>query len=199
MNKRILLAEVKQLLKENMHPGSDKTILDTVNLHMYRGQLQITDTANAGRKGKRVPQISVYKWGEHDPSLFATLEDRLDKATSWNDIVMICRTFAKENPDVNISEKELRGVDVTPTGSDIEIHGDKIYVEATPLDFSVRDKEDMSNEPVMINAGNGVRNARKFYDLVKANQDAIKSMSFDEMYLLMNKNDIQYHHYYAMD
>jgi len=185
------------------YPGN--TVEDNnIRYHRYSDQIQITDLTNAGKKGKRVENVSISKWGQ-DRTILNSIIDKVISLNDFQAIKKYAEGLKVSDTSVDVYFGSEGGVDVRPSKESpqaketIEVQGDKIYVEAEFNSFVVRDLTDMANEPTLIPGRRKSTSVKKFYDLVKNNQDKIKNMSFSEIGDFMQENGIDSHYYLAVD
>lgn len=201
-------------------PVGDTVEKNGLRVHRYRGSLEVTDLANAGKRGKVVSRFTLYDidlLGGADDAKAKIVEQNVEKlissladgrinfeqAKKWAFIIMEdAKTKGIHGPKVE--ERKLRGVDVPPAESSgrgaIKLDTPNFSLEASPLDFSVRDKKDTANYPAMMPASEAKRtSARKFYDWLTVNRDVVKSMTFNALQNALSDAGIRYHSWSTMD
>lgn len=181
----------------------DTTESDKWRMHRYASSVQITDLTNAGKRGKKVMQYSLYDLDyQHivDPNEIADeFEELVTKNVSPAQMERALK--ARKDQGIKYDEQQLRGVDVTPAGfKPVVIDGDHVFIEAEYGSFRVKDKDDVNNEPTCIPAiKGGKRSIPQFYRWVKDNERKLKSMTFYQVLMGMRKEKIEYHQFCAMD
>lgn len=124
---------------------------EKVRIHRYRDSFRVTDLRNAGKRGKKVPEMAIMLTraytGDVDQWFDIQAKQFLDYAKSSDPYAKI-RAYIKDllvdyPKDIDLQETMLRGVDVEPFGevytwkfqtSDI----DRLEAKVSPQDFSVR-------------------------------------------------------------
>ncbi len=194
------------LQKKYANLGIGKTLeTGKWRVHRYNDSLTITDLTNAGKRGKKVTNISLQlssqvagRWSISE----ATQDEILLHAKRDATLDRMLQAI-KELKEVGFDSwvEEKRGVDVMPAGfSPIEVNGDKVYVQVGLKDFTVRDKQDQNNDPTCIPAmKGGLKAIPMFYRWVQDNESKIKSMTFSEVLKQMDTLDVPYHYYCAVD
>ena len=133
--------EASRAASETIATG--KTVeVGTVRIHRYADSFQITDLANAGKRGKSVKVLSV------SPSALLTprKQEWLEQAArsllglrSYDAVKSFAEKAARDLPDIiRLSESEKRGVDVNPAGMEkIQISAYNLKITALPDVFSL--------------------------------------------------------------
>lgn len=180
---------------------------DSGNLrtHRYRDNLVLWDLTNAGKRGKKVTKLNVSpSYTLNSVQRDAILEQTaavLEKLQSYQLAASLLAELAATYKTIDLSATELRGVDVAPTSvKPIHIKTEILDLTATYSDFSISCLKDQHNQPTAIPAiSNGKKSIPLFYAWVSANQDRIKTMSYQEVLTAMREQGIRYHDYCAMD
>ena len=182
---------------------------DSVRIHRYRPSVTVTDLTNAGKRGKRCEEFTVYNLDWATKDAVSEIENMMDDLSRVKNYGQAMRVMEKGVEAINAATKYLvetdsrllRGVDVAPGGfSPIEIHGRYVHISADFDSFSVRDLEDRFNEPTCIPTGSGKKTAVKmFYRWATDNENWIKGAKFEEVLNSMTKAGIPYHYYCAVD
>ena len=187
---------------------------EKIRVHRYRDQLRVWDITNAGKRGKKVPELTVLltRNYEGDPDdwfkrqtaeLIETYSKRPDPYGAFKALLRDLQVDFPE--DINLHEEQLRGVDVEPYGEIFEFNipldnKSSLRVEASPNSFLVvnhawvtregTDKgffHDTSYRPVK------VTDARAFYAWLKDNASKLKSFdNMDEFRDLWKTLNVQY-------
>jgi len=175
----------------------------TLRAHRYTDNIVFWDLTNAGKRGKTVRRFTLSP--SYGPNAPLNLDgyakgiagyDNYDSAKSFVTDVM------KDYPGgLSTSERVERGVDVVPAGFKKQtIKTPHIEVSVGYKEFSVRDLDDMNNEPTCIPAiEGGLKSIPVFYRWVTDNVEAIKHMKYRDVLDEMRKLGIKYHSYCAMD
>ena len=205
---KMVAAELVKLAKSLMALSrGDMLENGNIRMHRWNSSVQVWDLTNAGRIGKRVDTITIYNldWAEKAASSeVETFIDHLSGIKSYSQAKSRILDAVKEinavSPHkVEIDERQERGIDVAPAGfKKIEIHGKHVYVEADYKTFTVKDRDDMNNEPTCIPSG-GKKDIKVFYMWVRDNQSWIQNATFHEISEGMSKAGISSHYYCAVD
>lgn len=183
-----------------------------LRMHRYTGSLQITDLTNAGKRGKRVRQTSVYDLDAfRDAQVIEDWDrmiDNLPKAPSYDAVIKIIRghvvSLEMFNPTSYVpkmEERELRGVDVAPASfAPMKIETPEFELEAGYDSFSVMDKRDTNNLPACIPSSRGGKGAvKQFFRWVTDNESRITRMTYNELTSAMLDEGLEFHSYCRMD
>lgn len=183
---------------------------DNIRIHRWNSSIRVWDLTNAGRIGKQVDSITIYNldWAgkSEADSLVETLADNLSRVHSYSQAKSLMQKAVVEinaisSYKVELDERKDRGIDVSPAGfKEITIRGKHVSVEVDYESFTVKDLEDMNNEPTCIPAiRHNKRDVKMFYMWVRDNQSWIQNARFNEVLDGMSKAGIKYHYYCAMD
>lgn len=171
----------------------------TWRVHRFATTVRVTHLLNAGRHGKRCDEFAVWLW-RHTYDL-AGIALRL-----------ACLAVDGIGPDemaveIEVASRECggesdriarKGVDVAPAGIEtFRINGANVRVIAEYKDWSVLDTVDTNNEPTLIPLKNKDRKA--FYAWAKKNEEALKTMHFNDVMRALREAGIGYHYYCAVD
>lgn len=176
--------------------------LGSLRVHRYRDHLVLWDLTNAGKRGKKVPRVSV------SPSQFqdaSALLDRVSKLLSsyvaFQQAVTTLKDLNSDTECLKFDYTEERGIDVRPAGVEtIEFSTKYLSICVGPQDFCLKDLTDANNEPTAIPAINGgKRSIPALYWWMKANQEVVKTMKYRDLLANLRALGIQYHSYCAMD
>ena len=180
-----------------------------LRIQRFMTTLRVTDLTNAGKRGKKVDQFSIYDLDRAEDvdavdRLTANLLTRVrnyDEARSWADAwVDYYKTSGKRSrPQMEFGQS--KGVDVAPAGFEpISIATKKITINADYDSFRVQDVADQYNLSTCIPAfKGGKRDIKVFYRWVLDNKSKLSSMTFSDVVREMGANGIKYHRYCAMD
>lgn len=177
-----------------------------VRIHRYAEVFFIWDLTNAGKRGKRVKMMAVrpnsYYYKGDKARWFDSMSRAIEHYRTYKDIKNFFEDVLVDYPnEIDIEEREERGVDVYPGGfMPIKVNGKGVYVEVGYKEFRVKDLVDTNNEPTCIPAiKGGLKAIPVFYRWVKDNESKIKNMTFRDVLKEMDKLDVPYHEYCAMD
>jgi hypothetical protein len=201
-----LAAKVATRYLAAAHVGMGDTVEQgDVRIHRYRDLFMIWDLTNAGKRGKKVRRMAVqptYSYKGDRQKWLESMSKAIEYYRTYDQIKSFFKDVLEDFPgEISIDEDQERGVDVTPGGfMPVKVNGKKVYVEVGYRDFEVRDLVDTNNLPRCIPAIKGGKKAIPvFYRWVKDNESKIKNMTFIEVLREMDKLDIPYHDYCAMD
>lgn len=173
-------------------------------IHRFRPTVRITDLTNAGKRGKKVQEITLYDLdyapeGLPVESMVLELVMHARRGASFDRMLQAAKEM--EELGAKLDVRELRGVDVIPGGFEqLTVKGRGVTVEVGYKDFRVVNTDDTYNETTCIPAiKGGKKSIPAFYRWVKDNQNEVKSMSFPEVLKAMAANGIKFHQYCAMD
>ncbi len=127
------------------------TFTKNLKIHHFRGSLEVTDMTNAGKRGKKVRIMSVIPTSHNDEEsseeLLQPLIDRMVHMT-YDQVKshlaeILAETKDLPTPPFNVHEHEVRGIDVEPMGTTINLSktfpdGSIVEITASPHDFRVK-------------------------------------------------------------
>lgn len=170
-------------------------------LHRYAASVRITHLANAGKRGKVCDDFRMWRRGLHDSSELSDVALRLACLAVDGlglDEMAVEIEVAAGDCGAMMERKWCRGVDVAPGGfPPIRIDGARVRVVAEYDSWSVLDVIDTNNEPTLIPLKNKDRKA--FYAWAKKNEEALKTMRFNDVMRALREAGIGYHYYCAVD
>jgi hypothetical protein len=182
-----------------------------VRYKRWQNGLEVTDLTNAGRHGKKVDSFSLeipYEWEDsydHQPE-FDLFCDTIVRNNQYEKALSFANLTKKNNDGFKLYVRPpQRGIDIQPPESQesarpIHLDTDEYKLEATPLSFSIHDKRDKYNYPVIIPPIGGGRKAiKQFYNWISLNIDYIKPMTFNQLHHVLNDEKIPFHYYLSMD
>jgi hypothetical protein len=115
-----------------------------IRIHRYREMYKVTDLTNAGKRGKNVKEMTVtLGYGTSiPPSEYETWFTELGKAlvnqTTFDGVRNYLDHVKQEEPYLNWNIRELRGIDVEPTGSKINLKTNNgLEIESSASEFRV--------------------------------------------------------------
>lgn len=175
-----------------------------LRVHRYADCLVLWDITNAGKRGKRVPRVTVSPAfsrglvGSAGQALLERVCKMLGSYESFELAVTTLKSLNQETECLSFEYREERGVDVRPSGRPvIEIRTQKIRLTVDFRNFSVEDVTDKHNEPTAISVDQ--KSVDKFYRWVSNNRATMETFTFREVLDNMRKLGITYHSYCAMD
>ncbi len=181
---------------------------DHLKIHHFSGSLKITDMDNAGKRGKKVRILSVLPAGSHSADDRQTSEELLKPLVdhilhmTYDQAKKAIEGINKENSDLNedpfnISEHEVRGIDVEPKGTVIQLqkkfpNGTIVSIKASPHDFQVSNSVVIKGDPENPRPADGHRDdmgywsrGREsgivFYGWLKDNVSKAANMTMEEL------------------
>lgn len=173
-----------------------------VRLHMYSGSLHVTDLTFAGKRGKKVDSFNFDFFYKRDDSEALTAAFRIVDAAlkkGYKEALKVAQQQSENLEAVKVFTKQEMGVRVTPAGfKALNVDGEHVYVSVDYKGFSVKDKDDLHNEPTCISRGRQ-KDVRAFYRWVKDNEAALKRMKFHDVTKMMSAEGIDFHQYCAID
>lgn len=117
-----------------------------LKIHRFNGSVVITDLTNAGKRGKTVKELTLIEGrldeGLADRVLKQAVSSIMDLA--YEPAKKKLEGIAEKHPGLfSLNERNLRGVDVEPMGTPIELQkkfpdGEVLSLKASPNDFQVR-------------------------------------------------------------
>ncbi len=172
-------------------------------IHRFRPSIRITDLTNAGKRGKKVREITLYDldYAPNFPVESIAMELVMHARRGANFDRMLQVAKEAEEIGAKLDVRDLRGVDVTPGGfEELTVKGQGVLVEVGYQDFKIVNTDDTYNLSTCIPAiKGGKKSIPAFYRWVKDNQDKIRTMSFVEVVRAMKDEGIKYYQYCAMD
>lgn len=190
---------------------------DGLRFHRYSSALRVTDLANAGKRGKSVPEFALYNldytFGDKAADELENALEAIAKAKTYAQALQIAKKVvefvhadgSRYGSSLNIEERPLRGVDVDPpegaSGAKIEIDTPHFSLSVDARGFSVHDKDDRNNEPCIITPVRGAKQTavKAFRSWVEANRDRLQSLTFDKLVSALHDAGVNYHYFCAMD
>jgi len=190
---------------------------DGLRFHRYASALMVTDLANAGKRGKTVPEFSLYNldytFGDKSADELENALESIAKAKTYAQALQIAKKAvafvhadgSRYGSSLNIEERPLRGVDVDPpegaSGAKIAIDTPHFSLSVDARGFSASDKDDQNNLPCIITPVRGAKQTavKAFRTWVEANRDKLQDMTFNKFTAALNDAGVNYHYYCRMD
>ena len=179
--------------------------IGTLRVHRWADHLTLWDITNAGKRGKKVPCVTVSPHylvrRSEEQGLLDRVSQMLSSYESFDRAVATLKDLNRDTECLTFSYREERGVDVKPANlPKIEIRTAVLSLTADYRDFHVEDLTDKNNEPTAIPAvEGGVKSAEKFYRWVSANRSTVETFTYSEVLNSMRQLGIRYHDYCAVD
>lgn len=205
----------RYVLAENVPMGKTWERGD-LRIHRFRDHFRITDLTNAGKRNKKVRQMTVaptYAFkGDHDDWLERMSKNMLDYP-SYDGILSFLNDILHDYPgEIRINETQLRGVDVNPGGFekiefDVVDRDWSLSVKAELDDFLVVQRDRLrrptrpdepandSGQPMFQDTIYSPKNkagAKVFYNWLQGNREAAKGMSLQDFKALWRELKIPY-------
>lgn len=170
-------------------------------LHRFAASVRVTHLANAGKRGKKCDDFWLWRSGLHDSSALDGVALRLAclavDGIGLNEMAVEIEV-ASGDCGATMERRWCRGIDVSPGGfQPIRIVGAHVRVIAEYDSWSVLDIVDTNNEPTMIPMKN--KDRKVFYAWAKKNEEALKTMRFNDVMRALREAGIGYHYYCAVD
>jgi len=181
-----------------MQPGDT---IETSTWRVWRGALaiRVTHIVNAGKRGKRCAEYTLYLEGCGSDSALGPIAD-IVRAKAIREVepaeMLVVMTMCKSNA-IGLQVAELRGVDVQKPGEKIEFVTKALRVRASSQGFAITNMTDVANEETMIQVDRS--GPPKFLAWVKANLDAIHAMTFADVRDALRSIGVRSHYFCAVD
>lgn len=173
----------------------------TWRVHRYASSIRAVHLANAGKRGKKCAEFAVWRSGLHDSIELSDVALRLACLAVDGigpDEMAVEIEVASRGCGASMDRQWRRGVDIAPSDySPLSIDGEHVSVEVGFGGWDVTDKDDSDNEPTLIPLKNKDRKA--FYAWAKKNEEALKTMRFNDVMRALREAGIGYHYYCAVD
>jgi len=177
----------------------------TIRIHRYRGSFKITDLTNAGKRGKKVKEMSLglNKLNDEDP-WYDNMAKILAKADSYDEVKRLIKDVQQDYPgEIRMYESELRGIDVNPGGTTkINLKTNKgVEISSEPKEFLVKVTHEFEgkgpNQGKKFNQDTLYYSRKKesaeiFYNWLKANLSEANQMDIDDLRKLWGELGVKY-------
>jgi hypothetical protein len=179
----------------------------SIRIHRYREQLQITDLTNAGKRGKKVKILSVtLGYGSAIPSSehetwFTEISKALVNQTTIEGVQNYLNHVKEEEPYLSVTFREVRGIDVEPTGAKITLKTNTgLVIEAAPNEFRVLNRWPLTNPQTGKSIGfqdtnyynKGKDSAAAFFTWLQANLSQANTLDMDGLRKVWDRLDVNY-------
>lgn len=177
----------------------------TIRIHRYNDHFVITDLTNAGMRGKKVKILSITLGGgstQNREGWAETMAEALVHQRTYDDVRQLLKQMHELDPYVNGDIREVRGIDVEPTGAKISLKTNSgLEISAAPDDFNVLHRQPLSHpktgEPM--NAvqdtnyySRDKKGAGAFFVWLKQNLSRANNMDMADFRRLWDQLDIKY-------
>lgn len=170
--------------------------------HAYADSVRVTDTNGAGKRGKRLGEISLYSHGYREAKMvdaMGIVSEALQSCETYAAAANVLRTVATAF-ELMIHTSVRRGVDVKPLGvNDLVIQGPHVTIQVVHGSFSVLDKDDRNNEPAAIPRNRRASSVRTMRKLVEQRGEELRGLRFYQVLRIMAEAGIDFHSYCRMD
>lgn len=198
---------VARYLKANGIDIGRTVNIGNVRIHRYREQFQITDLTNAGRRGKKARIVNVtLGYGSQVPAAehetwFDTLGKALVNQTSFEGVMNYLRHVKESDPYLDLSYRDVRGIDVEPTGPSISIKTNTgLVIEASPNEGHVLNKQPLTHPATGKPNGyqdtnyytRGRESAAIFFTWLRSNLSKANNLDMNELREVWNQLGVVY-------
>ena len=173
--------------------------------HRFNDSIQVTETANAGKRGKVCRYFSISSF-RNDARAVDLIAEQIDDGFGFDDLFAFAQTFDRggvnEEIGVSVYSRTMKGVEVAPAGfKKIEVEGAHVRISSEIDSFTVRDLDDRNNEPTLIPTCKGAKktSVKAFRAWVEANLDAIPLMTFSAVWDALQAAGVETHYFCAVD
>ena len=176
-----------------------------LRIHRYRDHYVFWDLTNAGKRGKKVPRMSIvpsYGASMKADEMLNNWAKTLQHVDSYDEVRRLFSDILVDYPqDFRMEVHEERGIDVMPAGvKPIQIKTPFVEIEASMRDFTISDLVDTANAPRCIpSIKGGLSSIPVFYRWVQENMSALQHMKYQDILKTMGELGIKYHDYCSMD
>jgi len=177
----------------------------TIRIHRYSDHFVITDLTNAGMRGKKVKILSITLGGgsaQDRQSWAENTAEALVHLRTYDDVRHLLNRMHEEDPYVNGDLREVRGIDIEPTGAKITLKTNTgLEVEAAPDAFRVLNRQPMTHpktgKPMNTFQDTNYysrdkKGAGAFFTWLKANLSQANSMDMADFRRLWDTLDAKY-------
>lgn len=166
-------------------------------MHVFSSSIQIMDLAQAGKRGGKVSECSIYTIRNEDDTM--RIAEQILGTTSYKEAESLAHKISKET-GYPIQVLALRGVDVMPAEHGrIDKKGPHVSVTVNgPREASINDLDDQQNYSYFANFG-GAGERAKFASWVRANVDEIIKKKFVEVQKMMERDHVAFSTHSGMD
>lgn len=195
--------------------GLGKTVENKYwRLHRYATNIMATNLDNAGLRGKTVTVYSVSPTNpvyqlvkklhpKEDADAFVlellgkffTFSLNKDQKNGVRVALDALEQYAPESVDITM--RNLRGVDVVGTASELEISNKEFSLTSTPQEFLIKDLMDKNNMPCQMQVKR--THAAKLNKLLIKDAKKVELMTLSSLKKYLDSNGIESHYWCAMD
>ena len=189
---------------DDILPEGEDLAVGDIEYHRFRDALKAVDVSNAGKRGKTVKELSLYKSGKSDDQtpIEAFISDSIMKLKHIDQVEQAFKELASTHKEEGwtVQVHTLKGVDVfRKLGNNIEINNGSLNLHAKPDNVAFSDAKDHQNAMAGYVRPERKTDLKKAWDLVQANKDKIEKMQYRDFLQFLNANEINYHTYAGMD
>lgn len=179
----------------------------SARIHRYRDHFRVTDLENAGKRGKKVREMTLaptYAYKGNPDDWMESMSKALPDYHSYDQIKAFIKDVLHDHPgEIRIDETFTRGVDVNPGGTTkIRLTTSQgLEITADPLDFMVKTHVPLthpkSGEPIgfqdtLYSPSNARRDSKVFYNWLTANLVKAEHMTIEDFRKLWDDLKIPY-------
>lgn len=176
-----------------------------LKIHRFAPNIRVTDMTNAGRRGKKVREMSVspgYVPSTLEEEILDALAEALVRTDTYEEALDAVHKVQDAYPGkVDITESVLRGVDVEPVGAKITVKTNTdLEVTASPQDFQVIHHAPLAHPKTGVAIGfqdtsywpRKKQDGAAFYAWLKANLAKVDRMTIQDLRDLWHDLGINY-------
>jgi DNA repair protein RadC len=183
---------------------------DYLKLHHYSGSLQITDLTNAGKRGKKVAQLTLLPKTHHDSKAAEIISPLADAIVAANMTYPQAVAFLESQGKgvYRLDEQDLRGIDVEPPSTTIDLQnrlpdGAMLNISASPYDFHIRSSvplggraaPGMMQDTLYYPAGSKAQakqSAERFYEWLRGHVSEAAKLGMQELRQVWDSIGVKY-------
>jgi hypothetical protein len=179
-----------------------------IRAERWRSAIKVTDLQNAGKRGKEVDIFSLYDLDYIDGKqptatnvyLFECSLPKLAYETAENWAKALVEDATLHHHRIEFQLKTERGVDVAPAGFEaVSIYEKHFRITADNKRFTISDLDDQNETKAISLDSYGKKNPKKFYEWALKNKNKFFGKTFHDVLHMIDKENIGYHTYCAMD
>lgn len=175
-------------------PVGKTVVQGNLRIHRYNPSIKVTDLTNAGKKGKKVTQVTFfYEFGDPED-----LDQIATDLTRYTDISQVQRYADDLDQDssIKVEVESLRGIDVEPVGQVFKLRTKSdLDIRVSPLDFHVTHHAPITDDKGKVRFYDDTsywpsskKDAKIFYSWVsEGNQFKLNQLDIKELRALWDK------------